>query len=189
MAEIIGFAGSVSIPSRTRALVDLATQRSADLSGLKGATFDLIDLGRQFGATHALAELDSRTRAIIDRIIAADALVVGSPVYKGSYTGLFKHLFDLLEPEALKGKPVLLTATGGGHRHALVIEHQLRPLLGFFEATTVATGVYASSEDFTDGQLTSLALTKRLEDAAGQLASAIATRMSVRQHEPAFSPA
>ena len=79
---------------------------------------------------------------------AADALIVGSPVYKGSYTGLFKHLFDFVEPEALAGKPVILTATGGGPRHALVVEHSLRPLFGFFTALTIPTAIYASDQDF-----------------------------------------
>ena len=189
MAEIIGFAGSLSAPSRTKALVELATQQSARLSGMTAAVFDLSDLGTQFGAAQDLTKLDSRAHAVIDRIVAADALVIGSPVYKGSYTGLFKHLFDLMEPDALKGKPVLLTATGGGYRHALVIEHQLRPLLGFFEAATVATGVYASSEDFTDGLPTSPALMTRLENAAVQLASAIADRLHTRQRALAVSAA
>ncbi|RMC37930.1 NAD(P)H-dependent oxidoreductase [Paracoccus alkanivorans] len=189
MTDIVGFAGSLNTPSRTRALVDKATQRSADLSGGKGTVFDLTDLGSRFGAVHDLAELDPQPRAVVSRIVEADALVIGSPVYKGSYTGLFKHLFDLIEPDALKGKPVLLTATGGGHRHALVIEHQLRPLLGFFEAAVVATGIYACSEDFTDGVLASPAVAARLDIAAAQLASAIAERAPARQHEFAISAA
>src|SRR5205807_2048445 len=79
-------------------------------------------------------DLDSQAQPILAQILAAEVLVVGSPTYKGSYTGLFKHFFDLIDPAALRGKPVLLTATGGGDRHALIVEHQLRPLFGFFEA-------------------------------------------------------
>ncbi|ADZ69843.1 NADH-dependent FMN reductase; MsuE [Polymorphum gilvum SL003B-26A1] len=86
---------------------------------------------------------------------------------------MFKHLFDLIEPAALKDRPILLTATGGGDRHALVIEHQIRPLFGFFEAATIATGVYASSADFEDGEPSSPELLTRLETATRQLATAI----------------
>ena len=114
-------------------------------------------------------DLDPQVRAIVDSILTADALVVGSPVYKGSYTGLFKHLFDLIEPAALAGKPVLLTATGGGEKHALVVEHQLRPLFGFFEAATVPTGIYASAADFAEGQPTAPALLARIDRAVAQL--------------------
>lgn len=72
----------------------------------------------------------------------ADLLIVGTPVYKGSYTGLLKHLIDLLDYRALAGVPVGLIATGGSDRHALVVEHYLRPLFGFFTARTLPTGVF-----------------------------------------------
>lgn len=49
-------------------------------------------------------------------------------MYRGSYTGLFKHFFDFIHQDALIDKPILLAATGGSERHALVIDHQLRPL-------------------------------------------------------------
>ncbi len=89
------------------------------------------------------------------QILAADILVVASPTFKGSYTGLFKHVFDLLDPSSLRGKPVILAATGGGERHSLMVEHQLRPLFGFFEALAMPTAIYASDKDFADGALAS----------------------------------
>lgn len=189
MTEIIGFAGSASTPSRTRALVDMAVQLSAAKAGLTGSTFDLSDIGPSLGTAKRLADLPTGPRNIIDRLVNAEALVVGSPVYKGSYAGLFKHLFDLIEPDVLKGKPVLLTATGGGHRHALIIEHQLRPLFGFFEAAVVATGVYAASEDFADSVPTTPALMTRLDEAATQLASAVNATAPARAHDLAHAAA
>lgn len=45
--------------------------------------------------------------------------------------------------------PVLLAASGGSDRHALVLEHQLRPLFSFFQAQTLPIGVYATDRDFT----------------------------------------
>jgi FMN reductase len=65
---------------------------------------------------------------------------------------------------------VLIGATGGGPRHALVIEHQLRPLLGFFEAQTLATGIYAAEPDFDEGAIASAAALERLDRAVGQFA-------------------
>jgi FMN reductase len=95
-------------------------------------------------------------------------LVVGSPTFKGSYTGLFKHFFDLLEPAALRGKPVILSATGGGERHSLIVEHQLRPLFGFFEALTMPTAIYASDRDFSDGVLVSEPIRARARQAVAE---------------------
>ena len=97
-------------------------------------------------------------------------MIIAVPVYKGSYPGLFKHLIDLLPVDFFAGKPVLLTATGGGDRHALVIEHQLRPLFSFFSAQTLGTGVYASERDYLDGRLVNEAVLARLDQAAGELA-------------------
>lgn len=166
---IIGVSGNLDRPSKTRALVQTAVATAASRFEALGAVFDLADFGPSLGTARRAADLAPPARSALDVILSADALVVASPVYKGSYTGLFKHLFDLIDPEALRDKPVLLAATGGGDRHALVIEHQLRPLFGFFEARTLQTGVYASERDFVSGQPASSALTDRLERAVGQL--------------------
>ena len=73
---------------------------------------------------------------------------MGTPVYKDSYTGVLKHLFDLVPPNALAGKPVLLAATGGTPPHGLVVDHQLRPLFGFFKALTIPASIFALESDF-----------------------------------------
>lgn len=168
--RIAGFAGSISSPSRTRALVEQAANRTALRFGGTAVTHDLTDLHPSLGLAGTLADLHPQARAIVDDILSADALIVGSPVYKGSYAGLFKHLFDLIDPASLAGKPVLLTATGGGDKHALVIEHQLRPLFAFFEAAVLPTGVYAGGGDFRDGQPASDTLLARLDRAVAQFA-------------------
>lgn len=165
---IAGFAGSFSNPSKTRALVDLVEGRSAARFGARAITYDLTDLEPSLGQVRSLADLPTQHRAIVDTLLSADALIVGSPVYKGSYTGLFKHLFDLIDPAALVGKPVLLTATGGRDKHDLVIEHQMRPLFGFYESATLATGIYASSADFADAVLSATSLITRVDRAIDQ---------------------
>ena len=110
-------------------------------------------------------------------------MIVGTPVYKGAYTGLFKHLIDFIDPGRLAGKPVALTATGGGLRHALMVEHTLRPLFGFFATLTVPTAVYASEADFTassDGVghiVTDAGILGRLAGAAEELSRLIPKRM------------
>lgn len=166
---IIGLSGNLDRPSKTRALVQSAVATAASRFEAVGAVFDLADFGPSLGTARRVDDLATTARSALDVILSADALVVASPVYKGSYTGLFKHLFDLVEPQALAGKPVLLAASGGGDRHALVIEHQLRPLFGFFEAQTLPTGVYASDRDFSNGQPVSPALEDRLGRAVEQL--------------------
>jgi FMN reductase len=168
--DIVGLAGSFSVPSRTRNLVEEAVARTVAYFGGRSKIFDLSQLGADFAGARTLDDITGSGREVVDAIVNAKALIVGTPIYKGSYPGLFKHLFDLIDPTALAGKPVLLAATGGGDKHALVIEHHLRPLFGFFEAQTLATGVYASERDFMDGQLASPGLIDRLNRAVGQFA-------------------
>jgi len=168
--KIIGLSGNLDRPSKTSALVQTIVATAASRFDVVGAVYDLADFGPSLGTARRVADLAPPARAALDVVLSADALVVASPVYKGSYTGLFKHLIDLLDPGALRGKPVLLAASGGGDRHALVIEHQLRPLFGFFEAQTLATGVYAADRDFAAGQPAAPALQDRLVRAVDQFA-------------------
>jgi FMN reductase len=175
--SIVGFSGNIVRPSKTRAFVDLAVSKIAQRHGLAAASFDISDVGASLGNARRAQELDLQGQHVLRRLIAADLLVVGSPTYKGSYTGLFKHFFDLIDPAALRGKPVLLLATGGGERHALTLEHQLRPLFGFFEALTLPTAVYASDKDFIEGVLVSDAIKSRLEIALGEADAILAARV------------
>lgn len=166
---VIGLSGNLDRPSKTRTLVQTAVAQVAARFDAQGEVLDLIDFLPSLGQARRLEDLDATARGHLDRLVSADALILASPVYKGSYTGLLKHLIDLIDPEALRDKPVLLAATGGGDRHALIVEHQLRPLLAFFEAQVMPTAVYASERDFVDGRPVSAALLDRLSRAIGQI--------------------
>ena len=124
----------------------------------------LVELG-QLAPQLAGATWRSHLPETVERELAAveqaDILVVATPVFRGSYTGLFKHFFDFIDQDALIDKPVLLAATGGSERHALMIDHQLRPLFSFFQARTLPLGVYATDRDFTDYRLQDEALLQR----------------------------
>lgn len=169
--RLVALSGNVRRPSRTRALVEGIAQEIARRASVDVEVYDLLDAGAGLGAAFERRDLSPEALRVVRAVEDADALVVGSPVYKGSYTGLFKHLFDFVDPAALVDKPVVLTATGGGPRHALVVEHQLRPLFGFFTALTTPTAVYASDGDFSDGRLADAGVRARAEAAAGQLAA------------------
>jgi FMN reductase len=120
------------------------------------------------------AQTSTASEAIVRSVETADALIVATPVYRASYTGALKHLFDLVDYQALAGKPVILAATGNSHLHGLVTEHQLRPLLSFFGALTVPTAIYASAADFAEYTLTSTAVLERIDRAADEIARLIA---------------
>jgi FMN reductase len=170
--RIIGISGNMRRPSKTRSLVETIGTSVAQSIDVDLVVYDLIDAGPGLG-TYSRAQLPASAQRILRDIETADALIVGSPVYKGSYPGLFKHL---IEPDALRDVPVVLTATGGGMRHALMVEHQLRPLFGFFEALTTPTVVYASDPEFVDGRLADAAVIERAALAARQLVALLEQR-------------
>ncbi|GAA3065891.1 FMN reductase [Rhizobium viscosum] len=167
--RIVAISGSFSRPSKTTSLVQHVAERISDRYGFDSVTYDMVEVGPSLGNALWRKQLDDRAQHVFQEIVEADILVVGAPTYKGSYPGLFKHLIDLIEPHELKSKPILITATGGGDRHALMVEHQLRPLFGFFMAHTLPTAVYASDRDFVDYAVSSEQLGKRIDEAVSEV--------------------
>ncbi|MBB3659889.1 FMN reductase [Rhizobium sp. BK650] len=167
--KLVGIAGSFNRPSKTLALVNHIARIASDKHGFSSKVYDMLDLGPSLGEANWRKDLDDQAKAVISEIVGADLLIVGSPTYKGSYPGLFKHLIDLIDPHELRAKPIIITATGGGDRHALMVEHQLRPLFGFFMSHTLPTAVYASDRDFADYAVTSDQLSKRIDEVISEI--------------------
>ncbi|ACA95750.1 MULTISPECIES: FMN reductase [Burkholderia cepacia complex] len=160
--NVVAISGSLQRPSRTLALTDAIVTALGAALPIETRLIELGEIGSRLAGALTRAQVPADLDALIRAIETADALVVASPVYRASYTGLFKHLFDLVRHDALVDVPVLLAATGGSERHALVIDHQLRPLFSFFQARTLPIGVYASESDFDQYQIASPALRERI---------------------------
>lgn len=174
--KVVAVTGNTQRPSRTATLVE---HLLAELAEVRSITTHLIELGPLLPALATAVDrrqLPDAIEADLRQIETADLLVVASPVYRGSYTGLFKHLFDLVHHEALIGVPVLLAATGGSDRHSLVIDHQLRPLFSFFQALTLPIGVYGAQQEFDGYALASTALQARIALAVAQAAPLLQPR-------------
>src|SRR3954469_15582493 len=157
-------------PSSTRQLTDRIAQKSLDLLDHAGtpATTSVIDLGPLAVdiARAAVAGFPGEdVQAAIDRLAAADAIIAATPVYKAGISGLFKSFVDVLDNDLIVAKPVLLAATGGTPRHALVIDDQMRPLFAYMRALTLPTSVYAAPEDWGATELGT-----RIQRAATELA-------------------
>jgi FMN reductase len=145
VVAVVGTTGSVS---KTKALAELIIGRLAAHAEISAEVIEIHTLNPGLGAAIEREQLDERAEAAVRAAESADLLIAATPVFRGSYSGLFKHFFDFVGQYALAGKPVLLVATGGSDRHAMVIDQALRPLFGFFQAWTAPMGVYLSSGDF-----------------------------------------
>ena len=181
--RVVGVSGSLHEPSRTTALVGSIL---AEVAGRVSADVELIEvaaLGPGFAGALRRADVAPEVESALQAIETADLLVAASPVYRASFTGLFKHLFDFVGQYELVGTPVLLAATGGGERHALIIEHQLRPLFGFFQALTLPIGVYASDDDFAEHELVSPDVVRRVSQAVDRSLPLVEQAALVRASE------
>ena len=139
------------------------------------------DLTNQLLTQVPSARLAELTTAVQD----ADAVIAVTPIFSASYSGLFKMFFDVLQPEALAGRLVLIAATAGTARHSLALEHAMRPLFAYLRTTVVPTGVFAATEDWAspDG-----ALGTRIERAAGELAALVIGTPVGRSADPEVTP-
>lgn len=161
--SIVAIAGSLSQPSRTRRLVEDVASRIQARSGGGVMLIDVMEIAADLGAALSRSAASPALENALRAIESADLIVAGSPIYKGSYTGFFKHLIDLVDYKALAGVPVALLATGGSDRHALAVEHQLRPLFGAFDAHTLPTAVFVSDRDITDGRVVDEGVARRID--------------------------
>lgn len=166
--RVVGVSGSLQEPSRTTALVRAILDEVATRVDAQTELIEVAALGPSFAGALRRDDVTPEVELALQSIESADLLVAASPVYRASFTGLFKHLFDFVGQYELVGTPVLLAATGGGERHALILEHQLRPLFGFFQALTLPMGVYASDGDFEARELVSADVRRRVAQAVGR---------------------
>jgi len=166
--RVVGISGSLQSPSRTTTLVREIVDEVGRRLPIEQTVSEVATLGPALGGALRRDQVAPEAELALELIEGADLLVAASPVYRASFTGLFKHLFDFVGQYALVGKPVLVAATGGGERHALILEHQLRPLFGFFQALTLPVGVYASDSDFREYELASAEVSARITQAVSR---------------------
>jgi FMN reductase len=158
-----------SDPSSTRLLADRTTERIKDLAQRRGhsLTISVIDL-RELATdiTTALTNqlLTPKLQRAVDVLGAADGIVAAAPVYKAGPSGLFTSFFHVLDNDLLIAKPVVLAATAGTARHALVADDQMRAMFAYLRTLTVPTSLFAAPEDWQDP-----ALNKRIDRAAREL--------------------
>ncbi|MFE2236924.1 FMN reductase [Streptomyces sp. NPDC059442] len=192
--KLVAVSAGLSSPSSTRLLADrLATAAERRLTEqeyvVEVQVVELRDLALDIAKNFVSGFPSGGLQAAIDAVTGADGVIAVTPVFTASYSGLFKSFFDLIDPAALTGKPVLIGATGGTARHSLVLDHALRPLFAYLRALVLPTAVYAASEDwgaggdeYTDG------LPSRILRAGQELADAVAARPAAAAEDDEVVP-
>jgi FMN reductase len=176
----------LSQPSSTRLLAGKLAEATAGQlpAGTEVITIELRDLAHDIVNALLTGFPAPALREAIEQVVSADALIAVTPLYSGSYNGLFKSFFDVLDPGALAGKPVLIAATGGTARHSLALEHAIRPLFSYLRAITVPTAVFAATEDWGAAGGTGEGLSERIERAGAELAALVDRREPPAKADP-----
>ncbi|MEV6793023.1 FMN reductase [Streptomyces sp. NPDC051320] len=188
--KLVVVSAGLSRPSSTRLLADrlaAATTEQFRAAEVDVHVVEVRDLAAGI-ANHLVTGFPGPAlREALDTVMGADGLIAVTPVFTASYSGLFKSFFDLIDPTALAGKPVLVAATGGTARHSLVLEHALRPLFAYLRAVVVPTAVYAASEDWgSDGDPHTEHLPGRIARAGQELAALMAGRPAAVTAQDAY---
>jgi len=180
--KLVAVSTGLSTPSSTRLLADRLTEavRSELVDqdhDVEVHVLELRELAVAIANNLVTGFPPPPLAAAIDAVTGANGVIAVTPVFTASYSGLFKSFFDLIDPDAFTGRPVLIAATGGTARHSLVLEHALRPLFAYLRAVVVPTAVYAASEDWgSGGDEHTDGLPARIRRAGQEMAALITTR-------------
>jgi FMN reductase len=182
MTRLVVVSAGLSVPSSTRLLADRLTESvRSELPDVSVQVIEVRELATAIAHHLVTGFPNAALHEAIDAVAGADGLIAVTPVFSASYSGLFKSFFDLVDPDALTGTPVLIAATGGTARHSLALEHALRPLFSYFRALIVPTAVFAASEDWgSEGDTHTDHLPRRIGRAGAELAGLMRGRAGAR---------
>jgi len=171
----------VGAPSSTRMLADRLAAATIEILRdeydieVQGSVFELRDTAKDVVNNLVTGFPSQKLGEVIETVAGADGLIIVTPVFNASFNGLFKSFLDVIDPDALRGLPTLIGATGGSPRHSQVLDYAMRPVLTYMHADVLTTGVYAATEDWAGKAEDSLpALPDRIARAARELAARVA---------------
>ena len=191
--RIAVISAGLSNPSSTRMLADRLAAATAKQLSERGIevevdVFELRDYAHDITNNLLTGFAPPALDSVINAVVSADAVIAVTPIFSTSYSGLFKSFIDVLDPDALTGKPVLIGANAGTARHSLAIDYAIRPLFTYLHAEPVSTGVFAASSDWGASADNIAPLGERIDRGARELAEAIARREPATDADP-FDPA
>jgi len=151
--ELVVVSAGTSDPSSTRMLADRTAQRVAALAAARGTAvrtrvIDLRELATDITTALTSQLITPKLQQAVDALGAADGIIAAAPVYKAGPSGLFTSFFNVLDNDLMIGTPVVLAATAGTARHALVVDHQMRSLFAYLRTLPVPTALFAAPEDW-----------------------------------------
>jgi FMN reductase len=169
VTTLVAVVGAVTPPGRLSAAIQYAVEQAAAHPGVTPSLLSLADYRISFADGRPPERFTDDTARVVSALAQADAVLIASPVYRGSFTGALKNLLDLTPVEALRSKPIGIVAMGATAHHYLGVDWHLRAVLAWFGALVAPTSVYLESGHFQDGKLADAGA----RTALGQLVTAL----------------
>jgi FMN reductase len=178
---IVAVSAGLGQPSSTRLLADRLSEATVAELGQRGVsaqveTVELRDLAHEIINAMLTGFPTGALREVLEKVTGADGLILVSPLFTTTYSGLFKSFVDILDKDSLVDMPVLLGATGGTPRHSLALEYSMRPLLTYLRADVATTSVFAATDDWAGEGDKVNPLPARIRRAGRELAELVAAR-------------
>jgi len=152
--KIVVLSGSI-IGSKTKIAMDEVINIIEKSYPAEEVTFiDMAEYNIVFSDGRHYAEYDGDTKEVLETIMEADAIIIGTPVFQASIPATLKNIFDLLPVNAFRDKVVSIVVTAGTAKHYLMVEQQLKPILSYMKAHIVPTYVFIEEKDFLRTEIT-----------------------------------
>lgn len=147
--KVLGISGTI-IGTKPASVVTRLLEEVREKTDWKVELLDLSKYDIEFCDGRRVSDYSQDTQAVIQKIIEADAYIIGAPIFNGSFPAPLKNVIDLVQPKDFEGKIMGFAAAGGNPHHYLVIENQLKPIAGYLRAYVAPTYVFTLRDSFDE---------------------------------------
>ena len=147
--KIVVVVGAPTPPGRFHSALEwLIETGRADFPDVEFDMINLRDAGAYLVDGRPMEQYSPELQEAVTKVMAASGVILASPVFRASFTGLLKDFLDLLPVDSLFSKPVAIVGMGATRDHYLALENQLRPVLAWFGALVLPVAASLRSDHF-----------------------------------------
>ncbi|WP_068672819.1 NADPH-dependent FMN reductase [Oceanobacillus sp. Castelsardo] len=148
--KLVGVSGALAGEKTSLTVNDVLVNAKLLDSTIQTELIDLRDYEIDFFDGAPLAVYNEDTWNVVKKILSADFLIFGTPIYQASISGALKNLLDHLPEYAFKNKVTGMVATGWSNKHFLVLEYHLRSILSYFKGLVPTGNVFVHNDSFNE---------------------------------------
>ena len=183
--KVVGISGSI-VGSKTRTAMNYVEKEITEkYPEAEWTLLDLADYTIPFSDGRNYLEYEGDTANVLQTLMDADAIIIGTPIFQASIPATLKNIFDLLPVNAFLDKVVSLFVTAGTSKHYLIAEQQLKPILSYMKAQIVQTYVFIEEKDFLRKEIVNDDVLFRLDRLVEDTVTLTETYAKIREEKEA----